>query len=98
MDSMTITVERMHRLTAGTSTKAFADVRFFNALTVKGFRVVEKKDGTLFVGAPQTQSKKNSRWYNDVQMEKHLDIAVEDAVIKAYQVTEQNKVKSEGRA
>ena len=46
--------------------KAFADVLFDESFVVKGFRIVEGKDG-LFVGFPQ-ENGKNGRWYNTFQV------------------------------
>ena len=45
--------------------KAFADVLFDESYVVKGFRIVEGKEG-LFVGFPQ-QNGKDGRWYNIFQ-------------------------------
>jgi DNA-binding cell septation regulator SpoVG len=103
METITsIAVERMYKLKekSGKGLKAFADVRFFNQLTVKGFRVVEKDDGTLFIGCPQTKNVKSNKWFNDVTLEKHLNIAVEDAVIRSYKgeaVPEAQTVAMQGR-
>lgn len=45
--------------------KAFADVLFNESYVVKGFRIVEGKNG-LFVGFPQ-ENGKNGKWYSTFQ-------------------------------
>ena len=50
----------------GSKIKAYADVMFDETYLVKGFRIVEGKDG-LFVGFPQEVGK-NGRWYNKFEV------------------------------
>ena len=56
-----VEVLRLHRLGTDSSLKAFADLSFAGVFIVKGFRIVEGKNG-LFVGMPREKGK-DGRWY-----------------------------------
>ena len=62
-----VEVARLHKVENGTSLKAFADVIVYGQMLVKGFRVIEGKNG-LFVAMPQSQAKKDGKWYNIVEL------------------------------
>ncbi|MCK4912485.1 MAG: SpoVG family protein [Candidatus Omnitrophica bacterium] len=55
-------VIRIHKFDSKGATKAICDVAIANEFVIKGFRVIEGKNG-LFVGAPQ-ESGKDGKWYN----------------------------------
>lgn len=57
-----IEIVRLHRLDNGGPVKAFCDIQFGDSYIIKGFRVVEGKEG-LFVGMP-CDAGKNGRWYD----------------------------------
>jgi len=82
--TMKIEVICMHRLDNGGSLKAFADLQFDDAFVVKGFKVVEGKDG-LFVGMP-SEVGKNGKWF-DIFMPLTDEIKqdIEDALVQAYE-------------
>ena len=56
-----LSVERIH-LVDHKATRAFADLNI-NGLVVKGFRVVEREDGSKFVSNP-AQIGDDARWYS----------------------------------
>jgi len=61
-----IEVARMHRVDNG-SLKAFVDVIIAEQVLVKGVKVVNNRDGDLFVTMPKQQGK-DGRWYETVSM------------------------------
>ncbi len=67
MDSnLDIKVNRIYKVANENSvTKAFADISINDELLIKGFRVVEGKQG-VFVSMPQQKSK-DSRWFDSVR-------------------------------
>jgi len=82
MENSAILVSRMHKIDGQTKLKAFADISF-NGVVVKGFSVVEGKNG-LFVSMPRHQGK-DGKWYDTVQTEtKELKQQLSDVVLEAY--------------
>lgn len=78
-----IEVVRLNRLTGDGTLKAFCDISLFNAIIVKGLRVVEGKKG-LFVSMPREQGK-DGKWYDTVSvMNNDIRGAVESTVLEAY--------------
>jgi stage V sporulation protein G len=61
---MNIHVEHLHRLDGDGTLKAFADIKIDHALVIKGFRVIDGKNG-MFVGMPRHSSKQD-QWYDSV--------------------------------
>lgn len=55
-------VTRIHKFDGKGTTKAICDVTIADEFVIKGFRIIEGKNG-LFVGVPQ-ESGKNGKWYN----------------------------------
>ncbi len=75
---------RMYRFDNGGSTKAICDVTIDNQFVVKGFRIVEGKNG-LFVSFPR-QPGKDGKWYSNAfpltpETRQYLD----EAVLSAYE-------------
>ena len=62
-----VEVARLFRLDNGSALKAFADISIAGQVLVKGVRVVEGKDGNLFVAMPQQQGK-DGRWHETVTL------------------------------
>ena len=56
----------IHKLSGEGKTKAFCDVSVCGALLIKGFRVVEGKNG-LFLGLPRRQGK-DGQWYETASL------------------------------
>ena len=59
-------VSRLHKLNGDGPTKAFCDICISDEFLVKGFRVVEGKEG-LFVGLPSDPGK-DGKWYDKVML------------------------------
>lgn len=55
-------VTRIHKFDGKGATKAICDVVIADEFVIKGFRIIEGKNG-LFVGVPQ-ESGKDGKWYN----------------------------------
>ena len=62
-----VEVARLFRLDNGSALKAFADISIAGQVLVKGVRVVEGKDGNLFVAMFQQQGK-DGRWHETVTL------------------------------
>lgn len=79
-----IEVVRLHRLENGGPVKAFCDIQFDEDYIIKGFRVVEGKEG-LFVGMP-SEIAKNGRWYGTFRpLSDDVKNRIEEVVITAYE-------------
>ncbi len=77
-------VARLHRLNGDGPTKAFCDVNICDEFLVKGFRVVEGKEG-LFVGLPRDPGK-DGKWYDRVQpLTDSAREALKAVVLSAYE-------------
>jgi stage V sporulation protein G len=78
-----LAVSRMHKLDGSGATKAFCDVTILDSLEIKGFRVVEGKDG-LFVSMP-SESSKDGKWYNTVNpLKREIKDEIAKLVLEAY--------------
>ena len=79
-----IEVARIYRFENGGPVKAFCDIQFDEDYVVKGFRLVEGKDG-LFVGMPSDVGK-NGRWYNTfLPLTDEVKNRIQNTIIAAYQ-------------
>ncbi len=79
-----IEVVRLHRSENGGPVKAFCDVQFADDYIIKGFRVVQGKEG-YFVGMP-SEIGKNGRWYNTfMTLSDDVKNRREGVVIAAYE-------------
>lgn len=56
-----VKVERIHCLEGDGPTKAFCDLLILDSFLVKGFRIVQGKEG-LFVSMPREQGR-DEKWY-----------------------------------
>jgi len=82
--STKIEVVRMHRLDNGGAVKAFCDIQIDNDYVIKGFKVVEGKEG-LFVGMPSEVSK-TGKWFSTFEpLTGDVKTRIEEAVIGAYE-------------
>ncbi len=81
-------VTRLHRFDGDGATKAICDVAISDEFLVKGFRVVEGKEG-LFVGLPQEKGK-DGKWYGRAMaLTTQTKEALSRAVISSYEETSQ---------
>ena len=79
-----VEVLRLHRLSQDSKVKAFVDVSFGGLFTVKGFRVVEGKNG-LFVGMPRERGK-DEKWYSMAYPQtKEFKTLLSEIVLDAYE-------------
>lgn len=82
-DTMEVAVERLYTFTGDGPLKAFADLTLNRAVLVKGFRVVDGKNG-LFVGMPR-QGAKNGKWFDAVKpLTKTMQSEIARVVLDAY--------------
>ena len=79
-----VEVARLFRLDNGSALKAFADISIAGQVLVKGVRVVEGKDGNLFVAMPQQQGK-DGRWHETVTLlNDEFKESLQEIVLKAF--------------
>ncbi|MCQ9205673.1 MAG: SpoVG family protein [Omnitrophica bacterium] len=79
-------VTRLHRFDGDGATKAVCDVAICEEFLVKGFRVVEGKDG-LFVSPPREKGK-DGKWYSKaLALTAQTKEALKEAVISSYEET-----------
>ena len=77
-------ITRLHRLDGDGATKAFFDLAIGDAFIVRGYRIVEGKDG-LFVSAPREEGK-DGKWYTVViPMKREVKEGIERLVIELYE-------------
>jgi len=79
-----IEVVRLHRFENDGPVKAFCDIQFGDDYIVKGFKLVEGKEG-FFISMP-AEVGKNGKWYNTFQpLTDGVKNRLQDTVIKAYE-------------
>lgn len=76
-------VTRIYKFDGNGPTKAVCDVSIADEFVVKGFRVVEGKNG-LFVGAPQESGKDGKRYSRAFPITAETKEALSQAVISTY--------------
>ena len=79
-----VEVARLYRFDNGSSLKAFVDVTVNEQVLIKGVRVVESKDGNLFVAMPKQQGK-DSRWHETVSLlDEEVKQELQEVVLEAF--------------
>ncbi len=77
-------VTRLHKFDGTGATKAMCDIAISDQIVIKGFRIVEGKNG-LFVGLPQEKGK-NGKWYDCAfPLTPEVREALNKTVLSAYQ-------------
>lgn len=77
-------VTRVYRFDGDGATKAICDVSVSDEFVVKGFRIVEGKNG-LFVGVPRERGK-DGKWYNSLlPLTESFRESLTQTVLAAYQ-------------
>jgi len=77
-------VARLYKFNGEGATKAICDVSIADEFLVKGFRIVEGKNG-LFVGVPRGQGK-DGKWYdNAFPLTAQTRESLNEAVLSAYE-------------
>lgn len=85
-------VAKIYKFNGEGAMKAMCDVSIADEFLVKGFRVVEGKNG-LFVGVPSEQGK-DGKWYNSVfPLTAEAREALNKVVLSAYESQEINNDK-----
>jgi len=74
----TITVERIHKMDAQQSLKAFCDITI-NGVTVKGLRVIEGANG-LFVSLPSDKGN-DDKWYPSIKLQTKEDYQLMNTIV-----------------
>ena len=78
-----VEVVRLNRLDGDGPIKAFCDIALFGSLILKGFKVVDGKNGT-FVGMPSERGK-DGQWYNTIYLlNRDMKQVIENTVLEAY--------------
>ena len=82
MKTIDIEVVDIRKITGDGKLKAFADVKVGDCLVVKGFCVMEGKNG-IFVSMPRKASK-DGRWFDVVEPDESLKRELENKVLESY--------------
>ena len=68
-----------------TNLRAFADVTVDGGLVLKGFKVMQNKEGELFVAPPSEKSEKDDKYYDTIiPLSGEVRQQIEGAVFRAY--------------
>jgi len=77
-------VTRLYKFDGGGPTKAICDVSIADEFLVKGFRIIQGKNG-LFVGVPREPGK-DGKWYNSAfPLTAKTRNALTEAILSAYE-------------
>ena len=82
MKTMEIEVVDIRKITGDGKLKAFADVKVGDCLVVKGFCVMEGKNG-VFVSMPRKASK-DGRWFDILEPDESIKREIENKVLESY--------------
>ena len=83
MTTMDVEVVDIRKISGDGSLRAFADVKLAGSLVIKGFSVMQGKNG-VFVSMPKKASK-DGRWFNVLEpIDEQLKRALQDKVLEAY--------------
>ena len=82
MKTVDIEVVDIRKIVGDGKLKAFADVRVGDCLVIKGFCVMEGKNG-IFVSMPRKASK-DGRWFDIVDADESFKRALENKVLESY--------------
>lgn len=84
MQDAKIEVVRLHRFESGGPVKAFCDLQFGADFVVKGFRLIDGKEG-LFVGMPSGVGK-NGKWYETFSpISEEVRTRIHETIVTAYE-------------
>jgi stage V sporulation protein G len=82
MKTMDVEVVDIRKITGDGKLKAFADVKIGDHLIIKGFCVMEGKNG-VFVSMPRKASK-DGRWFDVVDADESFKRELEQKVLESY--------------
>jgi len=78
-----VEVLKINRIEGDGSLKAFCDVSLFDTLVIKGFRIVNGKEG-LFVGMPRRLGN-DGKWYETIKLlNRDTKQVIKNIVLEAY--------------
>lgn len=80
--ALEVEVADIRKMTGDGKMRAMADVRFGGGLIIKGFSVVDGKNG-IFVSGPR-KATKDGRWFDILDLDDALKREIEDKVLEAY--------------
>jgi len=84
VDAMRLSIVRLHKIEGNGYIKAFFDLSICDAFIVKGYRIIEGKDG-LFVSAPR-ECLKDGKWYTTViPLLRDVKDEIEKLAMEAYE-------------
>lgn len=77
-------VARLHKFDGSSAIKAICDIAISDQLVVKGFKIIEGKNG-LFMSVPQEKGK-NGKWYDSVfPLTPEVRETISKTVLSAYE-------------
>ena len=82
MKTVEIEVVDIRKITGDGKLKAFADVRVGDCLVIRGFCVMEGKNG-IFVSMPRKASK-DGRWFDIIDADESVKRELENKVLESY--------------
>ena len=83
MTSVDVEVVDIRKISGEGTLRAFADVKIAGSLVVKGFSVLQGKNG-IFVSMPK-KAGKDGRWFNVLETtDELLERTLKDKVLEAY--------------
>ena len=82
MKTMDVEVVDVRTINGDGKLKAFADVKFADSLVIKGFCVMEGKNG-IFVSMPR-KAAKDGRWFDILDLGEALKKLLQEKVLEAY--------------
>ena len=82
MKTMDVEVVDIRKITGDGNLKALADVRVGEGLVIKGFCVMQGKNG-IFVSMPR-KATKDGRWFDILEPDDVLKRRLEDKVLESY--------------
>lgn len=78
-----IKVKKLYLMEGDNKLKAFADLLFFDKITIRGFKLISGVNG-LFMALPQTKGR-DGKYYNDVWLHDDiLRVETEQAIINEF--------------
>ena len=80
--TMEVEVVNIRKMAGDGKCKAAADVRIGEGLVIRGFFMMEGKNG-IFVSLPRKASK-DGRWFDMIEVDDDLKRTIEDKVLEAY--------------
>ena len=79
-----IQITKVYRIQGDSSIKAYVSVSLDDKLLLKNVKIIETKNGALFVALP-SQKDKNDQWHNIIEfLDKESEKKFKETVLKSY--------------